>query len=154
MEYYLKLRKKFLPINIIYEPLRSKNEKNNWFLFNEIHLAYRSTFSKGNRIKHSSAWKCYYCSNYYTKKSKFGKHSENCSFQPGIILDFNVQNLVTYKDNIKYKSDVPLVVYIDFETTAPTDSCLNFEDKEMFAASYIIIFAFHPELKLDRIIIE
>ena len=46
------------------------------------------------------------------------------------------------------------VVYIDFETTAPTDSCLNSEDKEMFAASYIIIFAFHPELKLDRIIIE
>ena len=46
------------------------------------------------------------------------------------------------------------VVYIDFETTAPTDSCLNSEDKELFAASYMIIFAFHPELKLDRIIIE
>ena len=62
--------------------------------------------------------------------------------------------MVTYKDNIEQKSDMPLVVYIDFETTAPTDSCLNSEDKEMFVASYMIIFAFHPELKLDRIIIE
>ena len=37
------------------------------------------------------------------------KHLENCSGQSGIIYDFNIQNLLTYEDNIKYKDDVPLV---------------------------------------------
>ena len=40
-----KLRKKFLPINFIYEPVKSQNEKINCFFSNEMHLAYRSTFS-------------------------------------------------------------------------------------------------------------
>ena len=103
-------------------------------------MAYRSTFSEGNRIKHSSAWECHYSSNYYSKTSKFDKYFENLSGldkylenlsgQPGIIYDFNIQNLVIHKDNIKYKGDIPLVAYIDFETTAPTDSCLNPGDKK------------------------
>ena len=127
MEYDRKLRKKFLPINIIYEPVKFQNKKINCFFSNEMHFAYRSTFSEGNRIKHSSAWQCHYCSNYYAKKSKFGKHLEDCSGQPGIVCDFDIQNLVTYEYDIKYKSNIPLVAYIDFETTPPTDSCLNLE---------------------------
>ena len=74
-----------------------------------MHLVYRSTFSEGNRIKHSSVRKCYYCSNYYVKKSMIEKHLENCSGQSGIIYDFNIRNLLTCEDNIKYKDDVPLV---------------------------------------------
>ena len=130
-------------------------DKGNCLFFpNEMHLAYRSMFSEGHRIKHSSAWECYYCSNYYVKKSKFDKRWENCSGQLEIIYDFNIQNLVTYEDNIKCKGNTPLLAYIDFETTTPADSCLNPEDKKMFPVSYVVIFAFHPELKVDRIIIE
>ena len=62
--------------------------------------------------------------------------------------------MVTYRDNIKYKSDIPLLAYIDFGTAAPTDSCLNSEDKKMSAVPYVIILVFHPELKLGRIKIE
>ena len=47
-----------------------------------------------------------------------------------------------------------MTVYIDFETTALTDNCLDPESKKMFAVSYVVIFAFHPELQLDRIITE
>ena len=49
---------------------------------------------------------------------------------------------------------MPLVAYIDFETTGPTDFCLNTEDKKMFAMSCVIIFAFHPKLKLKGVITE
>ena len=70
------------------------------------------------------------------------------------IYNFNVQNLVTLEDYIKFKGDIPLSTYIDFETNAPADMSLGSEDKNMFAISYITIFAFHPYLKLNRVIIE
>ena len=60
----------------------------------------------------------------------------------------------TFKDNLKYKGDLSFVAYCDFDTTATTDSGLDLENKKMFAVSYVIAFAFHPELCLDRIIIE
>ena len=40
------------------------------------------------------------------------------------------------------------------KATAPTDTCLDPEQKKMFVVSYVMIVAFHPELKLDRIIIQ
>ena len=93
--------------------------------------------------------------NLLCEKIKVWQTFRNCSGQPGIVYNnFNIQNLVTYKDNIKYKSDISLLAYIDFGTTAPTGSCLNSEDKKMSAVPYVIILAFHPELKLGRVIIE
>ena len=55
---------------------------------------------------------------------------------------------------LKYKGDIPLVAYIDFETTASTDDSLDPESKKMYAVSYVIILAFHPKLKLCRVIVE
>ena len=62
--------------------------------------------------------------------------------------------MLTFEENLKFKRDIPLTVYIDFETTAPTDDHLDPETRKMNAVSYVIIFAFHPELKMKRIIIE
>ena len=36
----------------------------------------------------------------------------------------------------------------------PTDDCLDPENAKMFAVSYVIIFTFHPELEIDKVIIE
>ena len=47
-----------------------------------------------------------------------------------------------------------MLVYFDYETTATTDNCLDPEQKEMFVMSYVMIVAFYPGLKLNRIIIE
>ena len=49
---------------------------------------------------------------------------------------------------------MPLVPYIDFETTAPTVPFKILKIKKMFVVSYVMIFAFHLELKLERAIIE
>ena len=71
-----------------------------------------------------------------------------------MISNFNNQNLISYQDNFCDKGDIPLVIYFDFETTAPTDNCFDPEQKKMFVVSYVMIVTFHPELKLNRIIIQ
>ena len=73
---------------------------------------------------------------------------------PGIVYNFSNQNLVTFEDNLKYKGDLPLVIYFDYETTAPTNTCFNPEQKEVFVVSYVMFVAFHSELKLNRITVE
>ena len=107
------------------------------------HLPNRSTYNKTNKIKHSSAWQCHYCSNYYGRKDKYEKHLEYCSTISGIVYKFDTQNVVTSEDNLKYKGDLLFVAYFDFEGIAP-----------MLAVSYVIVFAFHTELSLDSINIE
>ena len=47
-----------------------------------------------------------------------------------------------------------MTIYFDFETTAPTDNCLDPEPKKMFVMSYVLIVAFHPLLKLRKIIVQ
>ena len=71
---------------------------------------------------------------------------EHCSDVPGIVYNLSNQNLATFEDNLGYKGDLPVVAYINLETTAPIDSCFNPEQKKMFVASYVIILAFHPIL--------
>lgn len=47
-------------------------------------------------------------------------------------------------------ADLSFTVYFDFKTTTG-DSILH--DPKMFVISYCQIYAFHPELKLDKIVI-
>ena len=77
-----------------------------------------------------------------------------CSGVPGIIYNFNNQNLVSFEDNSGYKCDLPVVAYIDFETTAPTDVCFDSEEKQMFVVSYVVLLALHPKLNIDRVIVQ
>ena len=44
---------------------------------------------------------------------------ESCSSVPGVVCNFNNQNVVTFEDNFKFKGDLPFALYFDFETTAP-----------------------------------
>ena len=78
----------------------------------------------------------------------------NCSGRPGVVYNFNNQNLISYQDNFCAKVNVPFVIYFDFETTAPTDNCLDPKQKKMFVVLYVMIVAFNPELKLESIIIQ
>ena len=87
-------------------------------------------------------------------KDKYDHHLDSCTGKPGYIYNFNTQSLVTFVENLKYKSDIPLTAYIDFKTTVPTDNCLDPENMKTFAVSYAIIFIFHPELGMDKVIIE
>ena len=154
LEFAKKLRQETSPINIIYNPVKKDTENIKCFFSNRINLAYKTTFSENKKLRHEMAFQCYFCSNYYGRKDKFERHMENCTGRPGYVYNFNTQSLLTFEENLKFKCDIPMTAYIDFETTAPTDDCLGPESKKMFPVSYVIIFAFHPELQLDCVIIE
>ena len=151
-----KLRREFSPIDIIYKPVKNQNEIINCYFTDKIHLAYRTTYNDGtkNALKHTSAFRCYFCTKFFCRKERFEKHLERCNGKPGFVYNFDTQNVFTFEENLKLKHDIPLTAYIDFETTAPTDKMLDPESCKMKAVSYVIIFAFHPQLELKRIIIE
>ena len=72
----------------------------------------------------------------------------------GVAYNFTNQNLVSFEDNIDNKGDLPLVTYMDFETTACAQNFLTPEQNKMFAVSYTLMFAFHPKLNLNRVILQ
>ena len=146
--------RKFIPIEIIFKPVKKCNEIINCYSSNKINLAFRSTFSENGILRHGTAFQCHFCSNCSGQKDKYDHHLDSCKSKPGYIYDFNRQSLITFEENLKYKSDIPLTAYIDFETTALTDDCLDSENEKMLAVSYVIIFTFHPELEIDKVIIE
>ena len=123
------LRKKCYPIDIIFRPVLNWPEETIQCYFSiDIHLAYGETFNNGNKIK---LWDNVFAVLIFMVEKISMKGIENCAGHPGIIYDFSIQNLVTFEDNLKYKGDLPLTAYIGFETTAPIDSCLNSQDRNM-----------------------
>ena len=81
-------------------------------------------------------------------------HIQNCTGRPGYLYNFNRQGLLIFEENLKCKGDMPLIVYIDFETTVPTDTSLDPENRNLCAVSDVIIFAFHPDVRIKCVIIE
>ena len=78
------------------------------------------------------------------------KHLSICAAKEVITYSFDNGQIIDYQDNFKYQGDVPFFVYFDFET-ATGDSV--FFDSKMYVVSYCQIYAFHPALNLDKIVI-
>ena len=157
LEFDNEIRKDFTPIDIIYKPVKKQDTILNCFFTDKLHLAYKAVYNettKWEKLKNSHAFQCYFCSKFFTRKTKLDNHMKNCTGKPGFVYNFQTRNLLTFEENMKFKRDVPLTTYIDFETTAPTDCCLDPESNKMNVVSYVIILAFHPKLQLPRIIIE
>ena len=55
------------------------------------------------------------------------------------------QNLVTYDDNFKFRGDLPLFPYFDFETTASGILAFDPNNNEMYPVSLVIIFIDSPK---------
>ena len=67
------------PINIIYKPVKKGTENIECFFSKKINLAYRTSFRKNQKMRHGTAFQCYFCSNYYGRKDKFDRHIEKCT---------------------------------------------------------------------------
>ena len=121
LEFDNEIRKDFTPVDVIYKPVKKKNTIIDCFFTDKLHLAYRATYNETKiweKLKNTCAFQCYFCSKFYTRKYKLVLHMKNCTGKPGFIYNFQTRNLLTFEENIKFKRDVPLTAYIDFETTA------------------------------------
>ena len=81
------------------------------FVSSDISKSYRFTwnndFSVKKKISGQTVYECYYCGKYVRDKEKYLCHLGQCSGIPGIVYDFNTQNLISY-ENLKYKGDLPM----------------------------------------------
>ena len=140
-----------LPINVLYKPIRKVNEFIKCYFVKDLRYAYRATYQKVQKeCIGNTLYECYYCNDFCVIKGKYEKHLKVCGKKPGVVYDFTLKNIVTFEENLKYYGDLPFSVYADFETTAPTQDHLTPENKEMFAVSYSLIFAWQPKLNLPR----
>ena len=149
LEFDNELRKEFSPIDIICKPVKKRHAILNCFFTEKLHLAYKALYNettKWDKLKSTCAFQCYFCGKFWVRKIRLDAHMKNCVGKPGFVYNFQTRNLLTYEENIKLKRDVPLTTYIDFETTAATDCCLDPKSNKMNVVSYVIILAFHPKL--------
>ena len=156
-EFDKELRRPFRPVYIFYSPIKKSDPLDNRFLTKKLNLVFRASCSDGpknGKIKRFNAWQCYFGFNYYAQKDIYDRHIQNSTGRPGHLYNFNTQSLLIFEENLKCKGDISLVVYIDFETTAPTDTSLDPENRNVCSVSYVIIFAFHPDVRMKCVIIE
>ena len=153
IEYSDKLRKKFRPVNIIYKPVKLNDENILCYYSTDLSKAYRNSCGTVEKVSHGYAFECYYCGKYFARADIEKWHIESCSGTPGVVYNFNNQNLVTFEDNFKSKSDLSFALYFSFETTAPADNYFDPKQTKMFVVSYALIVCFHPKLKIPKIIV-
>ena len=115
-----------------------------------IHVAYRLKYSRGEKTETLQAYECYSCHKFHSRKKAFEKHLVNCAQSAGIVYKIDNKSFIIYEDHYQYFGDLPNAVYFDFETSAGSDLL---QDKKMYVLSYCIIIAFHPKLDIERIVI-
>ena len=141
----------FEQIDIVYDPVEGPDQNIECCYTSKIYFAYRLKYSKGAKgIDTLHAFECYACHKFHSTKKIFEKHLSVCSQTVGIAYRFDNKSLISFEDNYRFLEDLPFVVYLDFETTARNDI---FRDKKIYVISYCLIFAFHPRLDIDRILI-
>ena len=155
IEFARKERKNFKPIDIIYKPKKNSEIGPLCCFTEDILKGYTNFYNQKDKFNRAySCYECYYCRKFFLKKDRHKRHIENCAGVPGVIYNFNTKNLISFQDNFNAKADLPFVSYFYFEKTAATDNFFDPEQKKMFVVSYVLIVAFHPALKLNRIIIQ
>ena len=145
------IKRDLYPIDIVYKPVKHPDEIIECYFATDIRFAYYGKIPnyKNQQIT-NRPYECYYCQKFFEKKAVFDRHIKTCSGKPGVVYSFEIQNIVTFEDNIKYQGDVPFSLYADFETTAPTSDYLCPENDIMFSVSYSIAIGWHPKLNLPR----
>ena len=148
-------RKDFIPIDVVYEPTLNENKIIECFFAPKIHLGFRTTIEKsrkcGNVLNHTHAKQCHYCNNYFIKSDeKMKKHLSICSGKAGFTFSFDNGKIVDYQGHYRDSGNLPFSICYDFKTT--TGSVVFF-DAKMYVVSYCMVVAFHPDLRILRLMI-
>lgn len=146
---------KFEPLHIVYGPVLDESSINCFFT-NDLHLPFRSyvgkKFKGEYKLQHPTTRQCHYCENYFaSSKNEFVKHVKRCYSIEGIIYSFDYDKIISFQDNFGHLEDILFPVYFDFETSTGDNA---FQDQKVLLISYYQIYAFHPALNLDKIVIS
>ena len=66
--------------------------KINCYFSTHKHLAYKSTFSEGDNLRHDSDWQCLTVQIIIVEKINTAVMLDKCSGIPRVICDFDTQN--------------------------------------------------------------
>lgn len=110
---------------------------------NQIIFVYFKKRKRKEVIEHLPARQCYYCGSFSSRK-------EPCSCMTGIAYKPNNQKIESFQKNYHLMGDLPFIVYFDFEMTTG-DSV--FHEQKIYFTSYYQVYAFHPKLKLPKILV-
>ena len=124
-----KLRKKFKPIDIIYKPVKSPEKQIQCYYPQDTSKLYRNSCRDVEKLSHRFALEYHYCGKFFARADKQKRHIENCSGVLGVIYNFNNKE-DNFEDNFKWKEDMPMTMYFDFKTTAPTSNCFDPEQQK------------------------
>ena len=94
LEFDNEIRKEFKPIDIIYKPVKKENAILNCFFTDKLHLAYKAVYNettKWDKLKSTCAFQCYFCSKFWTRKTKLATHMKNCTGKPGFVYNFQTR---------------------------------------------------------------
>ena len=148
-------KRDFIPVDIVSEPTLDEKKNIECFFAPKFFLEYRSTVEKsrkgGKIFNHTNAKQYHYCNNFFIKSDeKMKQHLSICAGKAGYTFSFDNGKIVDYQDRYKNFGDLTFSIYYDFETTT---GGVVFFDQKRYVVSYCIIVAFHPDLKIPRLII-
>ena len=109
------------PIDIVYVPMKNKDDIINCYLTDHLYFAFRPHCSKGKKIESEIARQYFFCSNYFSGANKFKANIKCCSKIDGMVYKFENKNIVSFQGNFKYMGNLPFAVYFDYRTTTGDD---------------------------------
>ena len=92
------IRKEFLPIDIIYKPVKKQNAILNCFFTDKLYLAYKVLYNetlKWDKLRSGFAYECYFCGKFFIRQKRLDGHLKNCVGKPGFVYNFQMRNLLT-----------------------------------------------------------
>ena len=131
-----KTKELFMRIDITFDLVKHKTFKINCYFSPKKHLACKTIIKKQalqNIVRLLNAITVlvtFFIQ--YIKKNKCKKSFKDFSGIPSILYNFNTQNLLSFKNNLKYKGDFSFVVYCGSKTTTLSDCLLNPENRNIF----------------------
>ena len=108
IKYSKKLRKKLEPINIVYKPIKSPENKIQCYFSSDITKSYRNSCGDSKKKSGGFAFECYDCRRFFARADKQKRRIQNCSSIRGIVYNFNNKILIIFEDNFKSKDDIPM----------------------------------------------
>ena len=115
-------------------------------------MSYIDKKVKGQyKFQHTTTRQRHYCESYFAgSKNELAKHVKRCSSIERILYSFDNVKIISFQDNFGRLGDVPFNVYFDFEASTGD---IIFQNPKMFVIICCQIYAFHPALNLDKIVI-